>query len=83
MDSMVTKIRILRKKCHDIECIYVLEFLKLIGCLVFDRVFPNEMSSEINQIMSEDELNESYDVNICYGIWDDIINETEKKGLSI
>lgn len=80
MSSMITKIRILRKKCHDIECIYVLEFLKLIGCLVFDRVFPNEMSSEINQIMSEDELNENYDVNICYGIWGDIINETEKKG---
>lgn len=72
---MIATIRILRRKCHDIECIYVLEFLKLIGCFVFDRVFSNELSEDINKIMSEEELIENYDENICYGVLEDKISE--------
>lgn len=72
---MITTIRILRKKRHDIECIYVLEFLKLIGCLVYDRVFPNDLPEDLSQIMSEDELHENYDVNICYGILEEQADE--------
>ena len=65
---MIETIRLIRKKKDDIWALYIIEFLKFIGCIVNDYVFPDtpKLGGTLTSV---------YDANIVLNFTEEEIKE--------
>lgn len=76
---IIETIRLFRKKEDDVWAIFLMEFFKLIGCIVYDYVLPFHRDAQINMIIEE--LDNNCDVNIFWNL--SAINDEINRGAEV
>ena len=69
MENIVETFRLFRRKEDDIWALFIMEFLKLIGCIVFDYELPSNRNVDISKITEE--FCDNCDVNILWNFHSD------------